>query len=265
MPGAGAYTGFVEHALLNASAVGCLVWLAAARPPSADVQLTIQDGRVSLVAKDATVRQILAEWARVGQTKIVNVERIPGGPVTLQLTDVPEQQALDMLLRSVSGYLAAPRAIAAVEPLALRSHHRHADEPPPRAAAGAARRLAAAGVRAAHAGRRRTTTTTTTVRRRSRCAAGSESRAGLQHVPAAAGRRTRSSAGRAAAVPLGGAAVRKARPPASAGAPATLRRRRRADRPAGTPSSPFGGVSVPGMIVPAPTQQQQPGTGAQPS
>ena len=29
---------------------------------SADVQLTIQNGRVSLVAKDATLRQILAEW-----------------------------------------------------------------------------------------------------------------------------------------------------------------------------------------------------------
>jgi hypothetical protein len=41
--------------------------------------LSIHDGRVSIVAKDATVRQILTEWARVGRTKIVNVERIPGG------------------------------------------------------------------------------------------------------------------------------------------------------------------------------------------
>ncbi len=75
----------------------------------ADVQLSIGNGRVSLVAKDATVRQILTEWARVGQTKIVNVERIPGGPVTLELRDMPEDQALDLLLRSISGYLAAPR------------------------------------------------------------------------------------------------------------------------------------------------------------
>jgi hypothetical protein len=57
-----------------------------------------------------TVRQILTEWARVGQTKIVNVERIPGGPITLELRDVPEQEALEVLLRSVSGYMAAPRA-----------------------------------------------------------------------------------------------------------------------------------------------------------
>src|SRR5436189_4367339 len=77
---------------------------------SADVQLQLHDGRVSIVAKDATVRQILTEWARVGQTKIVNVERIAGGPITLELRNVPEQEALDVLLRSVSGYMVAPRA-----------------------------------------------------------------------------------------------------------------------------------------------------------
>jgi len=79
---------------------------------SADVQLQLHDGRVSIVAKDATVRQILAEWARVGQTKVVNVERIPGGPLTLELSNMPEAQALDVLLRSVSGYMAAPRGTA---------------------------------------------------------------------------------------------------------------------------------------------------------
>lgn len=78
----------------------------------AEVKISMQDGRVSIVAKDATVRQILTEWARVGQTKIVNVERIPGGPMTLELTNVPEQQALELLLRSVSGYMAAPRPVA---------------------------------------------------------------------------------------------------------------------------------------------------------
>ncbi len=76
---------------------------------SADVKVTIQNGRVSISAKDATVRQILTEWARVGQTKIVNVERIPGGPQTIELTNVPEAEALDVLLRSVSGFIAAPR------------------------------------------------------------------------------------------------------------------------------------------------------------
>jgi len=84
----------------------CLLTASAA---SADVQVLLNNGHVSIVAKDATVRQILAEWARVGQTKVINVDRIPGGPLTLELTNIPEGQALDMLLRSVSGYMAAPR------------------------------------------------------------------------------------------------------------------------------------------------------------
>src|SRR6185503_6505163 len=78
----------------------------------AEVKVSMQDGHVTIVAKDATLRQIMTEWARVGQTKIVNVERIPGGPMTLELTNMPEQQALDLLLRAVSGYMTAPRAVA---------------------------------------------------------------------------------------------------------------------------------------------------------
>jgi hypothetical protein len=90
-------------------AVAAAVTLAVSSAASADVRLTIQNGRVSLVAKDATVRQILTEWARVGQTKIVNVEKIPGGPQTIELTNVSEAEALEILLRSISGYIAAPR------------------------------------------------------------------------------------------------------------------------------------------------------------
>lgn len=79
----------------------------------ADVHVFMNNGRVSIMAKDATVRQILAEWARVGQTRIVNVDRIPGGPQTLELNDVTETEALDVLLRSLSGYIVAPRAFPA--------------------------------------------------------------------------------------------------------------------------------------------------------
>src|SRR6478672_2787599 len=92
------------------AAAACLIGTSTA---SADVRLTMHDGRVSIVAKDATVRQILTEWARVGQTRIVNVERIPGGPVTLELDNVTEMRALEILLRPLSGFIAAPRAVAA--------------------------------------------------------------------------------------------------------------------------------------------------------
>ena len=83
--------------------------LAAATPARAELVITMHDGLVTVNAKDVTLRQIMAEWARVGQTKIVNAERIVGGPITVSLVDVPEEKALATLLRSVSGYLAAPR------------------------------------------------------------------------------------------------------------------------------------------------------------
>src|ERR1700681_210991 len=89
---------------------GVLAVVGAASTASADVHLTIRGGRVTLIARDATVRQILAEWERVGQTKVINADRIASGPLNLELTNVPEQQALDVLLRSVSGVVLAPRA-----------------------------------------------------------------------------------------------------------------------------------------------------------
>lgn len=97
---------------MKTALIGIAAWLVAASTASAEVHLTMQNGRVSLVAKDATVRQILTEWARVGQTKIVNVERVPGGPITLELNNVTEAQALDVLLRALSGYITAPRPVA---------------------------------------------------------------------------------------------------------------------------------------------------------
>lgn len=112
-PAAGAYTRIMYRWLRLGCAAG--LWVAilgSANGARADVTITISDGKVSVDAKDATVRQILTEWARVGQTRIVNVERITGAPLTLQLVQVPEAEALEVVLRSVSGYLAAPRAVA---------------------------------------------------------------------------------------------------------------------------------------------------------
>src|SRR6266853_1809392 len=98
---------------LRTVALAISAWLALAPAARAEVQLSIRNGRVTIVAKDATVRQILAEWARVGKTKIVNGERVPGGALTLELKDVPEADALDVLLRALNGYMAAPRATLA--------------------------------------------------------------------------------------------------------------------------------------------------------
>jgi hypothetical protein len=69
-------------------------------------------GKVHLVAQDVSVSQILAEWSRRGRTTIVNGERVTGPPVTLELQNVSEQEALDIVLRNVSGYLVAARETA---------------------------------------------------------------------------------------------------------------------------------------------------------
>jgi hypothetical protein len=99
----------VPGAFLVAAAV--LSWAA---PAGADVQLSIENGQVSLKATNATVRDILAEWARVGQTRIINGERMPGGPITIELNGISEEQALEIILRSAAGYVTAPRASAVV-------------------------------------------------------------------------------------------------------------------------------------------------------
>lgn len=85
--------------------------VAGASPASAEFSLSIHDGKVTLVADNVTVRQILTEWARVGQTRVVNVEKLSGPPVTLRLEGVPEAQALDILLRSSSGFMVALRPV----------------------------------------------------------------------------------------------------------------------------------------------------------
>lgn len=76
------------------------------------LKLSFNDGRVSIEATSVPVRAILNEWAKLGGTKVVGAERIAGAPLTLTLVDVPEAQALDIVLRSVAGYMAAPRGAA---------------------------------------------------------------------------------------------------------------------------------------------------------
>jgi hypothetical protein len=73
------------------------------------VRLEFIEGRVNLAAKDAPLRAILSEWARLGGVTVVNGEAVGGPAVTLELAGVPERQALDILLRGVSGYMIAPR------------------------------------------------------------------------------------------------------------------------------------------------------------
>ena len=93
--------------------VAALLVLVGAASASAQVlSLEFHDGRVKLIAENVPVNRILAEWARLGGTKIVNGERMAGAPVTLQIVDVPERQALETILRGAAGYMVSARETA---------------------------------------------------------------------------------------------------------------------------------------------------------
>lgn len=102
----------MKHLLLRCgilAAVGCGL----ASPAAAgNLRIWMQAGRVTIIADDVPLRQIMQEWARVGQTTVLNADKLSGPAITLQLTNVPERDALDIILRSASGYIAAPRPVA---------------------------------------------------------------------------------------------------------------------------------------------------------
>lgn len=102
----------MKHLLLRSIVLAGLTLGIASVASAGTVKVSIHDGRVTILAEDVSVRQILDEWSRVGQTRMVNADKVFGPTVTLQLVDVPEREALDTLLRSVSGYIAAPRQAA---------------------------------------------------------------------------------------------------------------------------------------------------------
>jgi hypothetical protein len=84
-----------------------------ATPATPGVSLVIREGKVTLKAEQASLRQILAEWERQGQVKVVGADKLVGAPVTLSLVDVPEKQALEIVMRGVPGYMAIDRVAQA--------------------------------------------------------------------------------------------------------------------------------------------------------
>jgi hypothetical protein len=101
----------MKKTLLRSAFAAALATGFALPAAAGELKLTMQDGRVTIIADNVPLRQILQEWARVGQTKIVNAEKLTGPAITLQLINAPERDALDILLRSASGYIAAPRPV----------------------------------------------------------------------------------------------------------------------------------------------------------
>jgi len=78
-----------------------------------NVTMTFHDGLVSIEATSAPARVILSEWGKKGGTKVIGTDRLTGAPLTLKMMNVSEAKALETILRSAAGYMAAPRASAA--------------------------------------------------------------------------------------------------------------------------------------------------------
>ena len=77
------------------------------------VSLVLDERGVTLDARDATLREVLSEWERVGGMKVLNAEVLGERRVTLQLNAVAEREALDIVLRDLAGYVLGLRAASA--------------------------------------------------------------------------------------------------------------------------------------------------------
>jgi hypothetical protein len=92
--------------ILLASVLVTLVTLPAA---GQSIKVSFHGGKVDLQRRERHRAGDPHEWARVGGTRVVNAERIAGPPVTVEFKDAYEQQALESLLRGVSGYIVGQR------------------------------------------------------------------------------------------------------------------------------------------------------------
>ena len=85
-------------------------------PPPRKLELTFDNqGRVTIVAQQVTVSEILAEWARKGGTKIQGAERLTGGVIQTPMLfeNRPELEVMEALTRQAAGVSIAPRRVGA--------------------------------------------------------------------------------------------------------------------------------------------------------
>lgn len=97
-------------------AVALSVVIAAPAFAQQPLKLSFHDGRVSVDATSVPVRTILDQWSKIGGTKVIGADRITGAPMTVKLVNVTEAQALETILKSVAGYMAAPRNASTTGP-----------------------------------------------------------------------------------------------------------------------------------------------------
>lgn len=86
------------------------------------LDVSFNNGNVTIVAENVTLREIMAEWGRKGGSRIVNAEKLGGAAIPyLEFKDEPEVVVLRSLLRDVPGYGAAPRIAPAANASSLEA------------------------------------------------------------------------------------------------------------------------------------------------
>ena len=157
--------------LTRVAALSALLFCCAGPAGAQSVKLEFNDGQVNLTTQNASLRAILAEWARLGGTQVVNGERMAGAPVTLELDRRPgdagarHHPARRRWLHAGQRAAAGPAgARSTLDRILIRADGRNRgarQRPPGRAAAAAIRRAAAVSAAAI-----RTTTRSLTSARR---------------------------------------------------------------------------------------------------
>ena len=74
-------------------------------------EVSFAAGRVTITAHETPPAAILGAWERHGGPRFVDAGRLPDQPVSVHLVDVPEGEALRVLLRAAAGYVVIPRAV----------------------------------------------------------------------------------------------------------------------------------------------------------
>ena len=97
-----------------------------------ELRIAIGGGRVTLIADDAALGDLLAAWARAGGTRFTGAGPIEAARVSLHLVDVDESQALGWLLQPAAGYVAVGRARSDPDASRYERVEIHAAPDPPR-------------------------------------------------------------------------------------------------------------------------------------
>jgi hypothetical protein len=75
------------------------------------LEISFSGSNVTLKARNVSLPQILAEWARLSGCVILNAERLPSTPITIPVLyeNMSQRAVLESLLRPAAGFILSPR------------------------------------------------------------------------------------------------------------------------------------------------------------